>query len=382
MKCQRKLFSLPKDATYLNGAYMSPLLKSAEKIGIKALKLKSNPAQIKAEHFFDPVNKTRKAIAKLINTPKWKRIAIVPSVSYGMANAAYNIDYKKGDEIIVVGDQFPSNYYVWRTVGAHTGCTMKIIKAPDTNISRGKKWNAEILNSISDKTKVIAISMVHWADGTIFDLYQIKKAASKHNALLIIDGTQSVGAMPFDLKVIKPDALICSSYKWLLGPYSIGFAYYGKHFAKGAPMEESWMIRKDSDQFADLVNYQDKYRPGAMRFDVGQNANFNLLPMMHLGVSQLLTWGPKEIQAYTRKISSNFIDDLKEAGYWIEDEAYRASHLFGVRPPFGTDLSKLKKRLAKKNISVSFRADSIRISPSVYNDKKDMKRLQKVLLKK
>lgn len=380
MKCQHKLFNLPEDATYLNGAYMSPLLKSAEKIGIKALKLKSNPAQLKAEDFFEPVDNTRKAIAELINTKKWQRIAIIPSVSYGMANAAYNIDYKKGDEIIVVGDQFPSNYYVWRTVGAHTGCKLKIIKAPDTNISRGEKWNKQILNNITDRTKVIAMPMVHWSDGTIFDLMKIRKAATKHNALLIIDGTQSVGALPFDVKMIKPDALICSAYKWLMGPYSIGFAYYGKHFAKGAPMEESWMIRKNSNVFSDLVNYQQSYRPGSIRYDMGQSANFNLIPMMHMGISQLLNWGPSNVQDYTRKITNGVIDELEDAGYWVEDEAYRASHLFGLRPPFGTDMRKVKKKLAKKNISVSFRGESIRVSPGVYNRKRDLRKLKKALL--
>ena len=379
MKCQRKRFNLPKDATYLNGAYMSPLLKSVEKVGIKALKLKNNPAQIKAADFFEPVDATRKAVAELINAKKWQRIALVPSVSYGIANAAYNIDYKKNDEILVVGEQFPSNYYVWRTVGAHTGCKLKIIEAPDTNISRGAKWNNQILSNISTSTKVIAMPMVHWADGTIFDLVKIRKAADKNNALLIIDGTQSVGALPFDIRKIKPDALVCGAYKWLLGPYSAGFAYYGKYFSKGAPMEESWMIRKGSDEFSSLVQYQDDYRKGAIRYDVGQTANFNLLPMMHKGIQQLLKWKPENIQEYTRMISADAIEDLKEAGYWVEDESHRASHLFGIRPPFGTDIQKLKKKLAKKKVSVSIRSDSIRVSPNVYNTEKELKRLVKIL---
>lgn len=380
MKCKSKRFSLPKDATYLNGAYMSPLLKSVEKVGIKALKLKNNPTQIAAHDFFDPVDATRKSVAKLINAKKWESIAIVPSVSYGIANAAYNIDYKKNDEILVVGEQFPSNYYVWRTVGAHTGCKLKVIAAPDTNIGRGEKWNTRILNSINPKTKVVALPMVHWADGTIFDLVKIRKAASKNNALLIIDGTQSVGALPFDVRKVKPDALVCASYKWLLGPYSSGFAYYGKYFAGGAPMEESWMIRKDSQNFSALINYQKDYRQGSIRYDVGQSANFTLIPMMNQGVKQLLKWKPKNIQEYTRLITNDTLEDLQDAGYWIEDEAYRASHLFGIRPPFGTNTKKLKKKLAKKNISVSFRSDSIRVSPSVYNTKKDMERLKRVLL--
>ena len=382
MKCQRKRFNLPKDATYLNGAYMSPLLKSVKKAGIKALKLKNNPAQIQALDFFDPVDATRKAVAQLINAKKWQRIALVPSVSYGIANAAYNIDYKKNDEILLVGEQFPSNYYVWRTVGAHTGCKLRVIEAPDTNLSRGKKWNQQILNNINSKTKVIALPMVHWADGTIFDLVKIRKAATENNAVLIIDGTQSVGALPFDVKMIKPDALVCGAYKWLMGPYSTGFAYYGKYFSKGAPMEESWMIRKDSQNFSALVNYQDDYRQGAIRYDVGQTANFNLLPMMHRGIKQLLKWNPKNIQEYARSITADVIEDLQEAGFWIEDEAYRASHLFGIRPPLGTNIEKLKKQLNKKKISVSFRSDSIRISPGVYNRKKDVIRLKKVLLKK
>ena len=88
------------------------------------------------------------------------------------------------------------------------------------------------------------MGIVHWADGTIFDMKKIRKKTSENNALLIIDGTQSIGSMPFNLNEIQPDALVCAGYKWLMGPYGSGLAYYGKYFDDGKPIEESWINRK------------------------------------------------------------------------------------------------------------------------------------------
>ena len=103
------------------------------------------------------------------------------------------------ENIIVVGDQFPSNVYPWLELTKKNQAELKIIKKPKVNDGAGKRWNDEIIKSINKKTKAVSIGMVHWADGTIFDLKKIRKKTLEVGALLIIDGTQSVGAMPFDV---------------------------------------------------------------------------------------------------------------------------------------------------------------------------------------
>jgi hypothetical protein len=111
----------------------------------------------------------------------------------------------------------------------------------------------------------------------------------------VVDGTQSVGALPIDVQKYRIDALVCGGYKWLMGPYSLGVAYLSEYFDDGIPLEESWMNRRGSDDFQRLVAYEPQYRPGAARYDVGEHSNFILLPMLTAALRQILAWEPAQI---------------------------------------------------------------------------------------
>ncbi|HMJ69469.1 MAG TPA: aminotransferase class V-fold PLP-dependent enzyme [Cyclobacteriaceae bacterium] len=379
---QRSAFSIPKDTTFLNCANLSPLAKSVEEIGIKALLRKRNPGLITADDFFTDADKLRKEYAKLINTTEDKRIVVIPSVSYGMANVVKNIPLKKGDEVIVAAEQFPSNYYPWAKRCEETGANIKTIAPPDAIQRRGEKWNEKILEAITPSVKVVALGNVHWADGTRFNLIAIRKRTREVGAALIIDGTQSVGALPFDIQEIQPDALICGGYKWLLGPYAIGLAYYGAMFDNGRPVEESWMNRMGSEDFRALVNYQSPYKSGSLRYEVGEHSNFVYVPMLMEAIRLLNKWKPSNIQKYCKSITSESISQLRENGYWIEDEDSRGYHLFGIRLPQHVDLDKVAARLRKNKVYVSFRGNAIRVAPNVYNTERDLEKLTSLLLSK
>lgn len=366
--------------TFLNCAYMSPLLKSVEEAGIKGIKAKRNPYNISTDNFFDESELLRTEFARLINTAESKRIVIIPSVSYGLANVANNLKLRSSDSIIVAAEQFPSNYYPWQRLSRDTRATLKIISPPPIKEGRGKRWNELVLEAIDKNTKLVALGNVHWADGTLFNLIEIRKRTKEVGALLVIDGTQSVGALPFDAQKIKPDALICGGYKWLMGPYSIGLAYYGDYFDEGKPIEENWMNRLHSENFAGLVNYQNNYQPGALRYEVGEHSNFILVPMMLAALKQIKQWNPENIQAYCAAITRKPLQILKERGFWVEDEEYSGNHLFGLRLPPHQDVKTMKEKIIRNKISVSFRGDAIRISPNIYNDEKDMMKLVKVLI--
>ncbi len=296
-----------------------------------------------------------------------------------MANVVKNISIEKTQHVLVAAEQFPSNYYPWQRLCEEKGGEVKIISPPPARENRGKIWNQRILENITRQTKVVALGNVHWADGTLFHLLAIRKRTKEVGALLIIDGTQTVGALAFDVQKIQPDALICAGYKWLLGPYSLGLAYYGEVFDGGKPVEENWINRKNSENFAGLVNYEPNYHPGALRYEVGEHSNFILVPMLLKALEQLNKWKPENIQEYCKVITKNTIDELVQLGFWIEDEAYRASHLFGIRLPLELELKKVKEDLLKKKIYVSYRGDAIRISPNVYNTKEDLKKLSTTL---
>lgn len=378
LSCKRSRFSLPRNITYLNCSYLSPMMKSVEKAGIRGLRVKRNPARISPADFFTDPSSLRSAFGKLINAPA-DRIAIIPSVSYGMATVAANLQMEKGQKIIVAAEQFPSNYYVWQRLCGERSASLEVVAPPDTWKDRGRLWNERIIDAIDAKTRAVAIAHTHWADGTRFDLEAIRARTLEVGALLIVDGTQSVGAMPFDSRTIKPDALICAGYKWLLGPYSMALAYYGEHFTGGKPLEESWISRLNSQDFSALVNYNADYQPGALRYDVGEHGNFINVPMMLKAVEQINRWGIEDIQSYCLHITSEAIESLREKGCWIEDDRYRGGHIFGIRLPPGVDPDRVKTLLQKERIIVSFRGNAIRVSPYLYNDVRDLKKLVKVL---
>ncbi|WP_459210508.1 aminotransferase class V-fold PLP-dependent enzyme [Aquimarina rhabdastrellae] len=372
---QKHLFDLPDNVTYLNGAYMAPQLKDCTEIGIQSVQRKCFPFTISPEDFFTERTLLKQRFATLIKASDYKNTAIIPSVSYGIANAAKNIPLQAGDEILVVDQQFPSNVYHWKEVAKQHGAIIKTISPPDTFTSRGKLWNEAILNSITQKTAVVAMPHIHWADGTLFDLKTIRKKTNQYQAALIIDGTQSVGALPFSATEIQPDALICGGYKWLLGPYSIGMAYYSDRFNEGTPIEHNWMNRLESENFSKLTQYQEHYQEKAGRYSVGESSNFVLTPMFIKALEQLIAWQPVQIQEYCKNISSEAVQTLRAKGCFIEDDNYRAHHLFGVYLPNTVNIDALKERFLDEQIYVSYRGDAIRISCNVYNTPEDFDHL-------
>jgi selenocysteine lyase/cysteine desulfurase len=372
---QKNKFSLGKDVVYLNTAYMSPLLKSVEKVGIEALQQKSKPHTILPRDFFEPVTNLKKVYASLIGTKEYNRIACIPSVSYGIATITNNLKLNSGDEILVVEDQFPSNFYSWKKLADTYNAVIKIIEKPKSGDYIAKRWNEHIIKAITSKTKVVAMCHVHWADGTIFDLKYIRKKTNQYKALLIIDGTQSVGAMPFIIEEFQPDALICAAYKWLLGPYSFALAYFGNYFDNGSPIEESWSNRKNSENFAGLTNYNDHYKDAANRYCMGETANFISVPMATKAIEQIIEWTPSEIQNYCNHISLEALNELQTLGFTIENENYRSHHLIGIKIPDFVNIETLKQQLKKHNIYVSIRGNYLRVAPHLYNTKEDFTQL-------
>ena len=279
LECQKGSFSLPEDLHYLNCAYMSPLPRAVEKAGIQGMLRKRNPALLEPDDFFGDSQEIRTLFAGLINAPDPNAIAILPSVSYGIGVAARNTPLESGQNVVLLHEQFPGNVYGWRRLAWENGAEIRMV-GPGHGPSRGRTWNERILESIDSRTGVVALAPVHWTDGTAFDLLAIGARAREVGAALVVDGTQSVGALPMDVQAVEPDALIVASYKWLLGPYSIGVGYFGTRYLDGLPLEETWIAREGSEDFKGLVDYRDDYQPGAVRFDVGERSNFILVPML------------------------------------------------------------------------------------------------------
>ena len=372
LSCQRSAFKLPDDVHYLNCAYMAPLAAAVRAAGIRGIDRRTAPHLIRPEAFFDESDHLRCLFSRVVNAPDANRVAIVPSVSYGLAAVARNLPASRGDNVVVLEEQFPSNVYVWRRLCAERGLELRTVEAPAPDArGRALEWNIRLLSSIDRRTALVSVPHVHWADGTLFDLERVGERARDCGALLAVDGTQSVGALPFDVQRVRPDALVCAGYKWLLGPYSTGLAYYGPAFDEGTPIEENWITRRGSEAFAGLVRYRDEYQPAALRYDVGERSNFVLLPMLVAALELVLEWTVPAIQDYCRALTGPLARTLRERGHRVEEPRWRGGHLFGVRVRDSVDRERLAERLHERQVAVSFRGDAIRVAPHLYNDADD-----------
>jgi selenocysteine lyase/cysteine desulfurase len=378
MESQKHLFQLPADIHYLNCGYMSPLLRSVEEAGIIGIQRKRDPSSITSHDFFNQSQKLREVFGQLVHC-RPDQVAIIHSTSFALQNVLNNIPANSGDMAITVTDEFPSDFYaIQRWCSLHDK-ELKIIEGDPVN--RGKSWNEKILDSITDKTAVVILSSIHWMDGTLFDLDEIGTRCKEKDAVLIVDGTQSVGALPMNVEKYNIDVLVCAGYKWLLGPYSIGAAFFSERFNNGVPAEESWLNRANADNFSRLTDYTNEYKPGAGRFSMGEHSNFALTPMLIRSIEQILSWGENVIQEYCGKLISPLLDFLREKEAIIEEDNYRANHLFGFKTSRHIDSNALLSELQKRKIFVSVRGDSIMVSPHLYNDEKDIEALMEALKK-
>ncbi len=374
MKSQKHLFQLPEEIHYLNCAYMSPLLKSVEERGIEGMRRKRNPISIKPVDFFTGVVGVREKFARMVNGDP-VQVAVMPAVSYGMNSVIRNIRYRKGQHALTISEEFPSCYYTAQRWCMEHGAELRVIARNDDIPQKGKEWNTRILEAINKDTAFVVMASVHWMNGTRFDMERIGARCKELGAKLIVDGSQSVGALPSDVKACHIDALICAAYKWLMGPYSTALSYIHKDFNQGIPLEESWMTRPNSERFDRLTNYEEGYKPGAIRFDVGQSSNFIFMPMLDEALGQILEWGVEEIQEYGRVLGVPLIEHFLEKGAPVDDESHRAHHLMGLQLPAGTKGEALVAELQARNVYVSLRGNNIRISINVFNTEADVNEL-------
>jgi len=374
MDNQKHLFSLRNDIHYLNCAYKSPLLKSSEERGIRALIRDRNPSDIIADDFFNEAEEVRRKFSQIVNC-KPSNVAIIPSVSYGLGSVLKNIKYKSGQHFMAVEDEFPSGYFSIKRWCDDNGAELKIIRPNRDHQQIGKSWNEALLDQINENTAVVAMASIHWMTGLKFDLEKIGKKCQSVGAHFIVDGTQSVGALAIDVKRYHIDALICAGYKWLMGPYSLGAAYVGEKYYNGAPLEETWMNRTNARDFSNLTVYDMNYTPDAGRFNVGESGNFILIPMFNESLRQILSWGIPNIQAYCGKLINPLLAYLERIGAVMEDEKYRTNHLFALKLPAGIDMDLMKENLKKNKIYISVRGEFLRVAVNVFNTKDDIAKL-------
>ncbi len=376
MKSQKHLFSIDADIHYLNCAYKAPMLNAAEEVAIDCLQRNKKPWTISSSDFFTDSSQVRNLFSQLIYSSP-ANVAIIPSTTYGFSTALNNIKGKKKGFCICVENAFPSTVFsIQRWMNNHDNDCIIIPQNPTT---MDDNWNTRILNAITDKTSIVMIPSVHWMTGFCFDLKSIGNKCAHHNAIFIVDGSQSVGALPINVKEFKIHALMCAGYKWLFGPYSIALAYFSDEFNEGIPLEESWMNRTNAHDFSQLTTYESTYTSKAGRYNVGQSSHLLSMPMLQVGLEQILAWNPAYIQQFTGKLIEPLFSYLSNLGNSFEYQSLYSNHLMSLSLPLSINESLLKQKLKENKVFVSYRGDVMRVSVNVFNDKKDIDKLIEVI---
>ncbi|HLL31734.1 MAG TPA: aminotransferase class V-fold PLP-dependent enzyme, partial [Allosphingosinicella sp.] len=357
--CQRPLFDIPEGTAYLDCAKMSPLSRAAIEAGRLGLERKAHPWNVRAEHFFDESEAVRGLFARLIGAAA-DDVAIVPSVSYAMATVMANVPVAAGQRIVTLAEDFPSGILASRALAQRSEARVVTVARPD----RGS-WTAAILEAIDGGTALVVAPHTHWVCGTMIDVEALGRRCRSVGAALVLDTTQSTGALPLDLAAVDPDYLVATSYKWLMGPYSLGFLYVAPRHQQGRPLEEAWIVRRNAGDFRGLCDYEEGFAPGARRFDMGERANFALLPVAATAIGQLLDWGVGNIAETLGAMTASIGARLQERE--VAGQEGRAPHFLSVRFPGGLP-ERIEESLAAADVHVSLRGEWMRITPHLYND--------------
>jgi selenocysteine lyase/cysteine desulfurase len=373
---QRPLFSIPRDVCYLNAASMSPLPLQGVEAGKLGVSRKAQPWLLDASFAAAQFERARNAASRLINAAP-DDVALISSVSYGVASAAKVCAISGGSRVLVLADDHSSPVLEWLTRASAGGFTVEAVKGEDGN------WTEALLEAIerpgARPVALASISHVHWADGGAVDLGHVATKLREQGAALLVDATQSVGVLPLDVRALDPDFVVFPTYKWVLGPYGRAFLYIAERHQGGIPLEQTAYGRRDINSektpyFADTA-----YVAGARRFDMGERDYLISLEMAAIGMEMMAGWGREAVAGRLEMLTARLAEGVSEiAGARVVAAGTRAPHILCLSFARGMP-DRLVSNLAAQNVYVAQRLGNLRISPHVYNDEADMDRFIEAL---
>ena len=364
---QRDRFDIPDDVAYFNCASLAPLPRAAVQAGAEAQARRARPWLLRSEDWFAGAEERRALFARLAGVDP-DGVALVPATSYGLAVAAANLTARPGQRVLVLADDYPSNWYTWQRFAARTGAEVVAVRRRD-----GQGWGEAVVEALDERTAVVAVLAAHWTDGGSVDLTAVGARAREAGAALVVDASQALGAMPLDLDAIRPDYLVTVGYKWLLGPFALGYLYVAEPHRDGVPLEENWISRLGSEDFSALAGYQDRYQPGARRFDVGQRTCFETTPMAVAALRQLLDWEVPRVAATLGRITGRIQREVEAVGLSLA-ASDRVPHMLGIELPDQVR-GAVAGALAEAGVVAGVRGSCLRVSPHLWTTDQDVDRL-------
>jgi selenocysteine lyase/cysteine desulfurase len=365
---QRARFDVPDEVAYFNSASLAPPLRSVRAAGEVALAQSGSPWRIANRDWFTEVERLRELFAKLIGADP-DSVALVPASSYGLAIAAANLGAGPGQRVLVLDEEYPSGIYTWRAYSRRSGAELHTVRRQP-----GQDWTEAILAELDERTAIVSVPNVHWTNGALIDLSAVADRVHELGAALAIDASQSLGAMPIDVSELRPDFLVCVGYKWLLGPYSLGYLYVDERHHGGRPLEHNWIVREGAERFDRLVDYTDELQPGARRFDVGERTNFVLTPMAIAALEQVLDWSVPGIAAALAEVTATIEAGARARDLPALSASQRGPHMIGIELP-GPEPDRIAAELAERNVFAGLRSSWLRVAPHLHTRPVDVERL-------
>ncbi len=366
---QRPLFDIPPGIAWFNCASRTPLLKAAQAAGNAGIATRVQPWTMDSAALHDHAEHIRALVAGLIGA-RADDIAIQPSASYGLATAAANLAVARGQTIVVLEDQFPSNVFVWMQKAEQAGARVVTVPRPDD-----ADWTTAVLDRLDGDTAIAALPPCHWIDGTRIDLEAVGARCRDLGAALVVDATQWVGAAPFDIARVRPDFLVVAAYKWLFCPHGMSFLYAAPAHQRGVAFEHhDYNHPATGASIEGALVYDPDMSPGARRYDVGQTYNPVMLPMAEAALVQVAAWTPAAVQDTLAPITGAVTEAARDMGYSTPPLGRGVAHITSLGkdnpPPDG-----MIAALADRGVHASLRGGRLRLAPHVHVSEEDVARL-------
>jgi len=376
---QRGLFEIPRDICYLNSASYSPLPLRTQEAARAAVGRKGAPWTLEASFANRQHERARQAAARLINADA-SDVALISSISYGVATAAKLLTIPRGARVLVLQNDHSSPVLEWQTRADAQGFVVETVRRPDDG-----DWTSAVLEAIERKgappVALASISSVHWSDGGLIDVERVGAALRRQGAVFLIDATHGTGVLAMDVKSLDPDFVVFPTYKWLLGPYGRAFIYIAKRHQDGIPLEQTAFGRRgvrseDAVYFADT-----SYVVDARRFDMGERDHFISMEMAAIGMEMMAEWGPAAVTERLAMLTDRIAEGLRGARVRMPDRRLRCPHILSLGFEGGLPAG-LVEGLAREGIHIAARLSRMRISPHVFNDEEDADRFAAALARR
>ncbi len=299
-------------------------------------------------------------------------IAFATNTSYGLNVAAWGLDLKPGDKVLLSDVEFPGNTYPW------TNLRQKDVKVEFVP-SRNKCFDIDnLLKAIDAKTKVLAISFVQFFNGFKLDLKTIGKICEEKDVFFVVDGIQGIGNLEIDVKDCKIDLMANGGQKWLLSSPGTGFIYVSSEAKREInPSFFGWLGVDWELDFSDLFKFDLEPFPSARKFEIGTYP-YSQIWTMHSSLKLLSEVGIRNIQSHNQALLDLLIEQLKKKDYHLTSPL-EPDHRSCILSFSGKDTEGLFKKLRKHSIITSLREGSIRVAPHFYNTADEMERLIRLL---